>query len=233
MITFSVLVSLVSVALAIGMGLVLAHVVREDRRRSDARVAALSQMAVDDFLPEPEPASDAHAIADDLSDGLFKEPAADSPWRARIAIAGALALVAIVVLGIASLRSTTSTATGHQAETVATSLQLLELGHTQSGAGLTVAGRVQNPRGGLPVSEPHRHGVPVRPERIVHDERALFTGSADARPGCRLRVFRHHSGKRSRRALSRQLPRQQRSPGGARRPAQPGLARAECAECAE
>ena len=53
-----------------------------------------------------------------------------------IAIAGALALVAIVVLGIASLRSTTSTATGHQAATVATPLQLLELGHTQSGAGL-------------------------------------------------------------------------------------------------
>jgi len=153
MITLSVLVSLVSVALAIGMGLVLAHVVRAERRRSDARVAALSQMAIDDFMPEPEPASDAPVMTDDAVDGLFKDPAADSPWRARIAIAGALALVATVVLGIASLRSTASRTAGHQAETVSTPLQLLELGHTQSGAGLTVAGRVQNPRGGQPVSD--------------------------------------------------------------------------------
>ena len=153
MITFSVLVSLVSVALAIGMSLVLAHVVRAERRRSDARVAALSQMAIDDFMPEPEPASDTPVIAEEAPDGLFKEAAADSPWGTRIAIAGALALVATVVLGIASLRSTTSITAGRQAETVATPLQLLELGHTQSGAGLTVAGRVQNPRGGQAVSD--------------------------------------------------------------------------------
>ncbi len=153
MITLSVLVSLVSVALAIGMGLVLAHVMRAERRRSDARVAALSQMAIDDFMPEPEPASDNPTFAEDAVDGLFKEPAADSPWRTRIAIAGALALVATVVLGIASLRSTAAGTAGRQAETVSTPLQLLELGHTQSSAGLTVAGRVQNPRGSQPVSD--------------------------------------------------------------------------------
>ena len=56
-------------------------------------------MAIDDFLPEPEPASDASP------DSRRKHPTACSqslrlihPWGTRIAIAGALALVATVVL---------------------------------------------------------------------------------------------------------------------------------------
>jgi hypothetical protein len=148
MLTFSVFISLISVALAITMAVMLARIVRAERRRSDARVAALSQMATADFLSETEPESEPSAIAVETSDDLFKEPIAASPWSARMAIAAALAFVVILVFAIASLRSTTAgAAASHAAAETTTPLELLALGHTQNGASLTVAGRVQNPRG--------------------------------------------------------------------------------------
>jgi hypothetical protein len=160
MITVFLLVSLVSVALAIGMAIALAHVLREERRRSDARVAALSQMAMDDFLPEAELVSAPASFPAEPADGLFRDPdSASSPWTARLAIAGALAVVVLVVFAIASLRSprathstTTSAEVSHQAAATTTPLQLLALGYTQNGGSLTVAGRVENPPDGQPLS---------------------------------------------------------------------------------
>jgi hypothetical protein len=157
MITVFLLVSLVSVALAIGMAIALARVLREERRRSDARVAALSQMAMDDFLPEAELVSAPASFPAEPADGLFRDPdSASSPWTARLAIAGALAVVVLVVFAIGSFRSphstTTSAEVSHQAAATTTPLQLLALGHTQNGGTLTVAGRVQNPPDGQPLS---------------------------------------------------------------------------------
>ena len=54
MTTFLILVTVVSVALAIGMAVLLARLLREDRERSDARVAALAEMAIGpEALDEP------------------------------------------------------------------------------------------------------------------------------------------------------------------------------------
>jgi hypothetical protein len=154
MLTLSTFISLISLALAIGIGFVLAYVLRAERRRSDARVAALSQMAMADFLPEPEaePVIEPAAIPVEASDALFREPASASPWSIRIAIAGTLAFVMIVVLAIGSLRSTTSGAVASQQAEERKPLELVALGHTQNDAGLTVAGRVQNPRGAQAVT---------------------------------------------------------------------------------
>jgi hypothetical protein len=184
MFTFSVFISLISVAVVVGMAVVLVRILRAERRRSDARVASLSQMATADFLPEPEvepgfgpgatsaasnallkepasaflseteadPVLEPSTIQVDDSGALFKEPASASPWSTRAAIAGGLALVMIVVLAIASLRSPTPVATTTERAQETLPLALVALGHTQNGASLTVAGRVQNPRGSRPVA---------------------------------------------------------------------------------
>jgi hypothetical protein len=103
-------------------------------------------MAMADFLPEPEIAPDPPAVEVETSGDLFKDPISSSPWSTRGAIAGGLALVMIVVLAIASMRSPTPGVQTQQVEATKP-LELLALGHTQEAGSLTVAGRVQNPRG--------------------------------------------------------------------------------------
>jgi hypothetical protein len=150
-------IALASLASAAGMALVVVRVRREEQRRSDARVAALSRMAMDDFLPEAEPApvsfeASGHAPSA-ASRGLFEEAVPGSPWGASLKIAGALASLFLVVFAIASFRSPAvgSEDPGGQSQ-LATPLQLLALGHTQGVGSLTVAGRVKNPRDGQAVS---------------------------------------------------------------------------------
>ena len=152
MITLSLLISLISLALAGGMAVVVSRMRREERDRSDARVAALSRMAEADFLPEPEPSDLAAATPAASAPGLFVDPVPPSPWGARLAIGGAMALALLVVLAGAWLRAPAphrAPASGAQA---ASPLELLALEHRQEGASLTVSGRVRNPAGGQPVS---------------------------------------------------------------------------------
>jgi hypothetical protein len=154
----SFLITLVSLAVAAGMAAVVARMRREEQRRSDARAAALSRMAMDDFLPEAEPAPISLDLAAEAppvaSTGMFQEAAPASPWGVSLTIAGALASVILVAFVIMSFRSPAigSEAAGRQAEVTSSPLQLLALGHTQNVGSLTVAGRVQNPRDGQPVS---------------------------------------------------------------------------------
>jgi hypothetical protein len=156
MTTLALLISLVSLTLAGGMAIVVSRVLRDERRRSDARVAALSRMAEVDFLPEPEPSSDPPPMAVETSTGLFAEIDSPSPWGARLAIAGALTVLVLVLSAMALFRSRlpadagTPSAVDRQATEAAAPLELLALGHTQESGSLTVSGRVQNPRGGQP-----------------------------------------------------------------------------------
>jgi hypothetical protein len=114
-----------SMAVATGLAVVLARLLREDRERSNARVAALTVLAA-----EPAPSDDieplratwrrntvAPAIRDDLpsgteqnagvalrdvhvdaAHGLFAEREPASPWGRRFAVIGALAAVLAAVL---------------------------------------------------------------------------------------------------------------------------------------
>jgi hypothetical protein len=129
---------------------------REERDRSDARVAALSRMAETDFLPEPEPASEAGTVPIDASAGLFADAGGSSPWGTRLAIAGAIAVVLIVVSVAAIVRAPVADANaahgGAAAPAATAPLELIALSHTQNSGSLTVSGRVQNPDGGRPVS---------------------------------------------------------------------------------
>jgi hypothetical protein len=154
MTTLSLLISLVSLLVSGAMAVVVARMRRDERRRSDARVAALSQMAEGEFLSEPEPPPASATTALETSVGLFAESDPSSPWGARLAIAGGLAVILLVVFVVGLFRSpVTDAGIGADVRAQATTapLELLALGHTQEGGNLTVKGRVQNPRGGQPV----------------------------------------------------------------------------------
>jgi len=158
-----VLVSITGIALilAVAMGLVLLKLLREERQRSDARVALLTaataNVAVESFPIRldadeevlPVPAGNAgHA-------GLFATNQEASPWGRRLAVAGALG-VALVIAGYTLVPRTTNGVV-MKAAAAATAqplpLELLALSHTQEADGLTITGTVQNPRTGAPASQ--------------------------------------------------------------------------------
>jgi hypothetical protein len=154
MTTLALLLSFTSMALAAILLVVVLRMRRDERRRSDARVAALARMAADDFLPEPEPAVAVAPVA--ASASLFATPASPAAWSSPLTIAGTLGLIVLVLFVGALFRTPagagTATAAGSEPRLATDPLELLALGHVQEGARLTVSGTVRNPRGGQPVS---------------------------------------------------------------------------------
>ena len=148
----------VSLALAAGMGVLLARMARDERRRSDARVALLSQLAaeptptsaLDDF--EFHDAAESFERPTTAAHDLFHEVEEPSPWPRRFAVIGGLAAVVVAAgLGVAALTSTTTESPAGTTEVqtqTAAPLELLSLRHTQESGILTVTGLVQNPRSG-------------------------------------------------------------------------------------
>lgn len=149
-----VLVSIagLSLFLAIAMGAVLFTVLRDDRRRSDARVAALAvaaaaidlPLAADEGAPSLEPSPIRGASE------LFAAPAEPSPWIRRLGVAAALA---VVVAGAGYVLLPARAAQPAAAAAQQPPLELMTLTHTQQPSGLTVSGTVYNPRGGASVSQ--------------------------------------------------------------------------------
>jgi hypothetical protein len=181
MTTLLVLVTVVSVALATGLAILLARLLREDRERSDARVAALAEMALEpgvldqDLAPavletENRPFGDlsagalqTDAILDPVlrldrqtlaaDDGLFATRDEPSPWGRRVAVAGALAgvLAAAVLVGTAGRVHRDATVAGAPATATTKPIELLALHHSRDAEGLTISGLVKNPAAGAPV----------------------------------------------------------------------------------
>ena len=130
---------------------------RREQRRSDARVAALRQLAeVDARFEEPDPLGDLvldheAARAGSLDDGpaspaMFAAAPERTPvWR-RVAAAAAVAAV-IGLAGYALLPSRQETATATQAAEPPP-LELLSLRHSAEADRLLITGLVQNPRSG-------------------------------------------------------------------------------------
>jgi len=168
--TVSLLVSLVSVALAATMAVLLARMRRDEQQRSAARVAALRGMSATDFLSEGDLLPDAEGFASEpvpSADRFAPEPLTEeerevgglfaardsnpSPWRARLAIAGVIVALLAIVGSVAAFRGSSHPAS--QTAT-ATPLELLALDHQQHGQVLTVTGRVRNPRGATAMPSP-------------------------------------------------------------------------------
>lgn len=168
-----IVITLVSLAMTIALGGILAKMMRDERRRSAARVAVLSEMAdasarqqsvgavearvhapitpADDLLLAR--ADDLHAPAD-----LFVRPETGSAWPGRLAIAATIVLL-VTVSAIALRSRSTPADTTDRVQTRAASaqtaglLELLSLKQSQEANALTITGLVQNPRDGAVLSK--------------------------------------------------------------------------------
>jgi hypothetical protein len=169
--TLLIVITCVAVAVAALMGVLFARLWREERQRSDARVAALSAMsrtpspAVDPgartaSARRPAPARPPQTPVGDLELrpasseplGIFAQREDPSPWGARLSVA---AILAVIVVGTAyvALPSRGPQPVAGEPPAAASApdrgpLELLSLSHARQGEALVISGLVQNPRGG-------------------------------------------------------------------------------------
>jgi hypothetical protein len=160
--TILMAVTAVSLAMVVGMAGVLARMLREERRRSDARVALLTELASErGVLHHPRADSMASAVADlplrpavpaVETAALFLDHERPSPWPRRLAVVGAMVVIgSIVTFGWSALTRDASSPAAASASP-APPLELLSLSHAQESGAITISGRVQNPRGGRPLA---------------------------------------------------------------------------------
>ncbi|HET7617051.1 MAG TPA: hypothetical protein VFK20_00980 [Vicinamibacterales bacterium] len=161
-------VTLLSMAMAISLSVVVWRLLRDERRRSSARVAALVELAARNGRPTVARAPvrphvpTAIAPPADLplrrSDtpvkvaDLFTAPAEPSPWPRRGAVIAALVLVAAAAVLLLLTRASASRSGPAVTSAPATRLELLSLRDARQGDDLTITGLVQNPRGSRPLS---------------------------------------------------------------------------------
>jgi hypothetical protein len=167
-----IVITLVSLALTIVLAVVLARLMRDERRRSDARVAVLREMADasarEQYADERADELALPLAADELDLPLTADvrPAGDlfvrreprSAWPRRVAVAATIA--SLVTLTALALRSTSPAPTPatHASTRPASAqtealLELLSLKQTQGTDTLTIIGLVQNPRDGAVLSK--------------------------------------------------------------------------------
>ncbi len=178
-----IVITLVSLALTIALGAILARLVRRERQRSDARVAVLTEMADASArqTQAAEPAdgleligrADVHAAAD-----LFVRAEPRSAWPRRLAVAATIAVIVTVAVSTLRSRPTPSVAAGGaNARTASTEtpglLELMSLKQTQGSDALTITGLVQNPRDGTVLSN-------VRATALLFGSDGTFLASGGA-----------------------------------------------------
>ncbi|MGH9310471.1 MAG: hypothetical protein ACRD1U_13925 [Vicinamibacterales bacterium] len=153
-------ITTISLVLAIGMGVVLFRIWREERLRSDARAVLLSQAAAQAEAAlskrlTGEPASALHLRAEvDAPADLFAVRETPSPWGERLAIAGAIAaVVAVAGFALSGGRSVRAGSEGAGAAPPAATLELVALRHTREEHAIVVSGIVHNPRTGTALSD--------------------------------------------------------------------------------
>jgi hypothetical protein len=150
-----VIITTISLVLAVAMGIIVFRVLRDESQRAAARVALLSTAAGnDDPLLLQQPDESVRAVAPDppgtAAGSLFSHPEHDSPWLRRIGAAAILAAV-VAAAGYAGLKNAGPTAP--HAGLQAPPLELLALRHAPQPHALIVSGTVRNPRGGATVSD--------------------------------------------------------------------------------
>jgi hypothetical protein len=167
---FLIVVTVVSLLIALVMSVVAWRAAGEERRRSEARVAALATDIYSTDLDLRERIADVQPVTSDVMFGIV-QPAEEG--GRRLAIVGG---VAVLVFGIAAVmlmltggsRKTTAaqvrssdivdTPAVENASNVATPgtplpLELVALGHDRDGDRLTVRGIVRNPPSGTEVDK--------------------------------------------------------------------------------
>lgn len=166
--TTLVTVTVLSMGMAAALSVIVWRLLREERRRGDARVEALKTAARMDPAADSELAG--HSLIDDagtpelvLRDEpvgmgpMFVEPARSSAWGNRLAVMAALALLGTTVLlfalsarsgpvrGAATVAVQPAVPAGDAA---ASGLELLSLRDSRTADALTITGMVHNPHTG-------------------------------------------------------------------------------------
>jgi hypothetical protein len=158
-----IVITLVSLALTIALAVVLARLMRDERRRSEARTAVLREMADavarEQLLEEAGDEVDLPLLADVQPAGdLFVHREPGSAWPRRVAVAATIAsLVTVAALALRSTDPSPASATQANPRPAAAQteglLELLSLKQTQGTDRLTIVGLVQNPRDGAVLSK--------------------------------------------------------------------------------
>lgn len=172
-------VTLLSLAMAAALSVIVWRLLRDERARSEARVAVLSSMSAAPAV------SGAHELplrqAPPTVGAMFAEPEQESPWGHRLAVMTGLGLViASVVLFALAASGTKTSARGAGASPAAAAtaasaggLELLSLRDSRQGDTLTITGLVHNPRSGAPLSR-------VTVTAYTFDDRGSFLASGRA-----------------------------------------------------
>jgi len=160
--TLLLTVTVVSLVLAGALAVLLARMVREERRRSEARVALLMDLAgANESRPERvsrfsdlelDPASASPAVA--TVGDLFHEHETERAWPRRLLVAGVMAgTIGVAVFAWSAIdRGAAVKAPAPVSIPAQPPLELLSLGHKQEGDTLVISGVVQNPRGAAALS---------------------------------------------------------------------------------
>lgn len=145
-------------SMAAALSVIVWRLLRDERRRSDARVAALTAA-----VAMPPAAGRTRGAADELplraaekpvtTSAMFVEPVRSSPWGRRVAVMAGLALAGASVFLFTMAARTRAAAPGGTAATAAQEpaapgLELVSLRDSRQADTLTIAGMVQNPKTG-------------------------------------------------------------------------------------
>ena len=151
-------VTLLSLGMAAALSAIVWRLLRDERARSEARVAMLASMtAAPAAAATPElPLRQAPPSVG----AMFTEPEHASPWGNRFAVMAALGLVtaSVVLFALAAGGTKTSARAAGAATSAASSstapggLELLSLRDSRQGDTLTITGLVRNPQRGTPLS---------------------------------------------------------------------------------
>jgi hypothetical protein len=177
--TTLVTVTLLSLGMAAALSVIVWRMLRDERARSEARVAALAAIAA---RPAPRPKPDLPLRQAPPSVGaLFAEPEQASPWAQRFVVMAALAMVgaSIVLFALAAggtkaaARAGGETANTAAGSTAAAGLELLSLRDSRQADALTITGLVHNPERGTPLSR-------VTVTAYTFDDKGSFLASGRA-----------------------------------------------------
>jgi hypothetical protein len=138
-----IVVTVVSMLIAATTSIVLMRWRREERLRSEARVALLRDLAADQ--------DDLRLRTDDPVDvdrpQIFQAETEPAPWLRRALAASAVAAVVLTMAWGWSLVPATRPSPAASSSAAPMPLELLSLRHAQEADAFTVTGLVQNPRG--------------------------------------------------------------------------------------
>jgi hypothetical protein len=148
--TLLMTITLAASAAALGLAAIVFRMWRQERRRADARIEALLEMADEGEPSAWQPDASVAGVR-----GMFIEPEKRSPWGTRIAAAAACVVVAVIVGWWAFSGPDVpdgSVRVAAKEDASAVPLELLSLRHDFERDTLTITGVVQNPRTGGPLA---------------------------------------------------------------------------------